>query len=219
MVKGRSVFLLDLISNSLGAVLLLFLLLISRHFERPPPRVEGTLLVFAEAARPDARIGLWATPPGSDGERLFTDALTGLAWNPDTGRYRAASDGPAGMTLDTFGQVAKFLRVPAEPDAGEEAEADLTRPSGAALLVPRPAKGCWVFGPYYEDTPALDDPEPVDTEIRLTVWFHGLLRRSGGTEGAPPRLFRAPTSQSRHCVEITEDGANPQSGCCADLPE
>lgn len=211
MFKGRSVFLLDLISNSLGAVLLLFLLLISRHFERPPPRVEGTLLVMAEADRSDARIGVWAEPPGERGRRLFTKDLTGLVWNAEAGRYRPLDTGLQGPPLDAFGAAVKFLRA---PESGDESERSGRIPAGAGVIVPRPAKGCWIFGPFYEDTPSLARQQAIDTDIRLKVWFRGLLQPKGGDGTAAGTRFRAPTSQARHCVEVTESGAVGGSGCC-----
>lgn len=213
MFKGRSVFLLDLISNSLGAVLLLFLLLISRHFERPPPRVEGTLLVMAEAARADARLGLWAQPPGETEMRLFTEDMTGLVWDSETGRYRHLDDGPGSPALDIFGTAIKFLRSPVGDVTGESAG---RARAGAGVIVPRPAKGCWIFGPFYEDTPSLAKEQAIDTEVRLKVWFRGLLQREDGDGTAAGTRFRAPTSQTRHCVEVTESGAVGGSGCCID---
>jgi len=215
MFKGRSVFLLDLISNSLGAVLLLFLLLISRHFERPPPRVEGTLLVMAEAAREDARIGVWAEPPGERGRRLFTEDITGLVWNSETGRYRPLEAGPQGPPLDAFGAAAKFLR---SPEDKKESESGAAVRAGAGVIVPRPAKGCWIFGPFYEDTPSLAKERAIDTEIRLKVWFRGLLQPEGAEGAAAKTRFRAPTSQTRHCVEVTDSGAVGSSGCCREPP-
>jgi len=214
MFKGRSVFLLDLISNSLGAVLLLFLLLISRHFERPPPRVEGTLLVIAEASREGARIGLWAQPPGERERRLFTDEITGLTWDPETGRYRPLAAGPGGPPLDAFGLAAKFLRA-AEPTG----ETTAIAPAGAGVIVPRPAKGCWIFGPFYEDTPSLARQQAIETKVDFRVWFRGLLQREDGGHPTAGTRFRAPTSQTRHCVEITESGAVGASGCCNQAPK
>jgi len=218
MFRGRGVFLLDLISNSLGAVLLLFLLLISRHFDRPPPRIEETLVVLAEAERSDARLGLWVEPPGRESPRLFTEEITGLEWRQAAGGYRRRSLPDAPASLDTYFQAAKFLRAPASA-AEADAQAD-TMPAGAGMVVPRPATGCWVFAPYYEDSPGLLSGEPVETPVRVTVWLEGLLARgrSGAdnpqTRAPGENVFRAPTSQDRHCIEITESGVADEPACC-----
>jgi len=220
MFKGRSVFLLDLISNSLGAVLLLFLLLISRHFERPPPRVEATLVVLAEAERGDARLGLWLEPPGAGDQRLFTEEISELDWRESAGGYRRTGTAESNrLSLDAYFRRVKFLRSPM-PDSGSAGES----PAGAGFVVPEPATGCWVFAPYYEDSPGLLSGEAVETPVRMRVWFQGLLERSGTAGGSTPaapssaQVFRAPTSETRHCIEITEEGIAPETGCCRAPP-
>lgn len=218
MFRGRGVFLLDLISNSLGAVLLLFLLLISRHFDRPPPRIEESLVVLAEAERPNARLGVWIEPPGRESPRLFTEEITGLEWRQAAGGYRRRSLSDAPVSLDTYFETVKFLRAPAGR-AETEPEAE-TMPAGAGIVVPRPATGCWIFAPYYEDSPGLLSGEPVETPVRVKVWLEGLLARgqtgANGQQAGAERenSFRAPTSQDRHCIEITEAGVADEPACC-----
>lgn len=199
-MKGRNVFLLDLISNSLGAMLLIFLLLISRHFDRPPTRVDDTLFIAAESDREAAEIAIWVLPPGADAAVWYGPEIAGLQWNEAAGRWRPARVAVDDMSMTDFLLSAKYLGAMAG--------------GGAAVGIPRPAVGCWQFGAWYEDNTNLLTPAPVETGLRLEVWLGGPLRPESESEVFRSASFTAPTADSRHCVAVSADGATGDSECC-----
>lgn len=199
-MKGRNIFLLDLISNSLGAMLLIFLLLISRHFDRPPTRIDDTLLIAAVSDREAADIAIWVKPPGADAAVRYGAEIAGLQWNEAAGRWRPSRVAIDDMSMTDFLVSAKYLGA-----AGG---------SGAAVAIPKPAVGCWQFGAWYEDNSDLLTPAPVEAGLRLEVWLDGPLRPDGERTEFRAAQVSAPTADSRHCVAVTAAGADGDSACC-----
>lgn len=199
-MKGRNVFLLDLISNSLGAVLLIFLLLISRHFDRPPTRIDDTLFIAAASAREQAEIAIWVQPPGADAPVWYGKDIAGLQWSEAAGAWRPARVAVDDMSMTDFLGSAKYLAA--------------VGGGGAAVAIPKPAVGCWRFGAWYEDNTQLLTPAPVEAEITLDVWLDGPMRPKEGSKAYRTTQFSAPTSDSRHCIAIAGDGAPGEATCC-----
>jgi len=222
-VKGAGVFVLDVISNTLGAVLLIFLLVAPKLLDRPAERREDTLVVRVRAADGEAVVRLWLQPPGPPGsaERYFC--------NPND---------PA--KKDAF-EMAKHTRAFAQAEEGTESgedEAVSTRPPAAlwlrpvgtgsssalhscAILVRDPAPGCWSYGAVYADHLRLQ----AAADIEVSAWLSGAslvvegdtyrpapVEEGGGTAW-PKQIFELlPSQEATGSIVVTPPGGNAP-GC------
>ena len=207
MFQGNKVFLLDVISNSLGAMLMIFFLVISRHYEKPTDRVLGTLLMMADGDRQRASVGLWVSPPGAN-DVYFGDEIQLMKWDENRNRYyREARKLAPQEVVNELPSESVFYR---RPDVSGAAPFPTFGNATAAVLILDPQAGCWTFGPYYEDDPDTPFRPDIGTAVQLDTWFRGF-----NTSDWDPRSdLGAPTAlQQTSCVQVIEPDTDP-APCC-----
>lgn len=202
-MKGAGVFVLDVISNTLGAMLLIFLLVAPKLLDRPLERREETLLVQARAADGQAVVRLWVQPPDS-AERFFCDpadparrdafeltTVPQVFARAEEGVDRTGAGGNENEEAGAGPPAALWLR-PAGPAGNRDRHA-------CAILVRDPAPGCWSYGAVYSDHPQLEQA----TEIEVGVWSSGAgLIAEGDSSFRPATAEEGAISWQRRSFEL-----------------
>lgn len=193
------IFYLDLISNSLGAMLFIFVAVATQNQVRPTSRASGNLFVQVSASDAQAELGLWVRPPGDSAHVLFEDDIAAL--QPGLDAVSTEKYGLQGVSPHTF------LRAVADR-TGRSASPHAV--SSALLKLHDPAPGCWEVGAYFIDHPSAMSGG-ITTRIDIEVWYrspvlstHQPVDIAGGLVSMrrPDLTWSRPGQQEQLTVEI-----------------
>ncbi|MEL6633263.1 MAG: hypothetical protein AAFQ83_17485 [Bacteroidota bacterium] len=179
---------LDLISNSLAAVIILFIIISSLKVPViPPERIKGTLFIRYEL-RPDvnydmAESKIWVEPPRNHAlqkNRYWEEEI--FKMNADVGVFGLFSDCGGDQTK----RVSKNFVTPCAMAYSHEDSTNVHY-----LVIRDPVKGIWQTGLLYRDHVRYPKEE-VRAEINIHAWFVGT--EQPGIDSLRMRRVKGPTA-------------------------
>jgi hypothetical protein len=196
-VERSTVFLLDLISNSLGAMLLLFFVVVSKRAEPPPARSAETLTVTVTAGDPRAAVRFWVQPPGSERSYWCEPSAPSRPDLADMDRdplafSAAEADTEAAVSLGGAVPGRSLARSLWARPMAEDGRLDRHT---CTVLVHRPRLGEWRYRAYVADDPSLSG-----IQLAVEAWFAGRRWIRDGSNSA--RAVEEPEGDPTFRLEI-----------------
>jgi hypothetical protein len=192
-VAARLAF-LDLLTNAMGAMLIVFVLVASKHFVRPQVPVVGLLVV--EAVTPDTRatLGAWIRPRGE--EALVEQRIGEL---PSARNMRRLSKSEQSAFREVTSAYVTTTRTSSDG------------PSPAISIVALdPLEGCYEVGIFIKDHAQLAALRDEGVPVQVRVWFRGPVGPGWSDTDKPDPLtvaLLAPTSTLTFSLKVARPAA------------
>lgn len=175
---------LDLLCNGIGAMLLLFVLISTKHLVRPEIAERGILVIEAVSEAQDVQLGIWVKQ-GSTGKYLVNEEIVALneKQRDVTVRQQAARLNDRAQTKNAF------LMQVGSGSAG-------LKSNSAVVAIVDPIRDCYRVGVFVGDRSGPPADWDRQTQVGLKIWFKSAI------EGQWSRLKSdsIPTQSDPHYV-------------------
>lgn len=179
---GARLAFLDLLTNAMGAMLIMFVLVSSKHFVRPEVPVAGLLVVEATSLDSGASLGAWLRPRGG---ATFVDEVVESMPTARPRDDKASSRRQSGSTEI----LTAFL--------SSTSSAGSVKSSTVSMVAVDPIEGCYEVGIYLKDHAQIAMLRDEGVGVQVRIWFRGPVNEGWEeSQSSNPRSFTlfAPTS-------------------------